>query len=239
MLCRGSDHAGGDCQRVLPRHPLPQESNTQYATRHDIEYRRFMSVRAPLSEGSQCGARSWRPRTWWPDRPGQGTFIQATLSQIALPELTALRRSLSGWLTAADGVGPDAAGSRRCSPPRCRISMSAVAGYAPAAARRAAKRRASHEHRRGKRYGGTAHRADRRTRGRAERVIKWALLRDDRVAAPPPRGPAVLTLPAHQWRVAAHGRRAPAHGDRVVHASPRGVIRPASPTRGRRQVPDA
>jgi len=66
-----------------------------------------MSVRALLSEGPQYGARSWRPRTWWPDQPGQGTFIQSTLSQIALPELTALRRSLSGWLTAADGAGPD------------------------------------------------------------------------------------------------------------------------------------
>ena len=40
-------------------------------------------------------------------RPGQGTFVQATLSQIALPELTALGRSLSGWLTAADGAGLD------------------------------------------------------------------------------------------------------------------------------------
>jgi GntR family transcriptional regulator len=40
-------------------------------------------------------------------RPGQGTFIQATLRQVALPELTALRRSLSGWLTAADGAGLD------------------------------------------------------------------------------------------------------------------------------------
>jgi GntR family transcriptional regulator len=40
-------------------------------------------------------------------RPGQGTFIQATLSQIALPELTVLRRSLSGWLAAADGAGLD------------------------------------------------------------------------------------------------------------------------------------
>jgi len=40
-------------------------------------------------------------------RPGQGTFVQATLSQIALPELTELRRSLSGWLTAADGAGLD------------------------------------------------------------------------------------------------------------------------------------
>ena len=40
-------------------------------------------------------------------RPGQGTFIQATLSQVTLPELTALSRSLSGWLTAADGAGLD------------------------------------------------------------------------------------------------------------------------------------
>ena len=40
-------------------------------------------------------------------RPGQGTFVQATLSQIALPELIALRRSLSGWLTAAAGAGLD------------------------------------------------------------------------------------------------------------------------------------
>jgi GntR family transcriptional regulator len=43
-------------------------------------------------------------------RPGQGTFVQATLTQVALPELTALRRSLSGWLTAADGVGLDEEG---------------------------------------------------------------------------------------------------------------------------------
>jgi GntR family transcriptional regulator len=40
-------------------------------------------------------------------RPGQGTFIQATLSQVALPELTVLRRSLTRWLTAADGAGLD------------------------------------------------------------------------------------------------------------------------------------
>jgi GntR family transcriptional regulator len=45
-------------------------------------------------------------------RPGQGTFVQATLSQIALPELTALRRSLTGWLTAADGAGLDEDGIR-------------------------------------------------------------------------------------------------------------------------------
>src|SRR6266496_2013063 len=40
-------------------------------------------------------------------RPGQGTFIQATLSQIALPELTGLRRSLLGWLATADTAGLD------------------------------------------------------------------------------------------------------------------------------------
>jgi GntR family transcriptional regulator len=40
-------------------------------------------------------------------RPGQGTFIQATLSQVALPELTALRRPLLGWLATADAAGLD------------------------------------------------------------------------------------------------------------------------------------
>jgi GntR family transcriptional regulator len=40
-------------------------------------------------------------------RPGQGTFIQATLSQIALPELTTLRRLLLGWLASADAAGLD------------------------------------------------------------------------------------------------------------------------------------
>src|SRR5215468_4084257 len=40
-------------------------------------------------------------------RPGQGTFVQATLSQVALPELAGLHRSLLGWLTAADGAGLD------------------------------------------------------------------------------------------------------------------------------------
>jgi len=40
-------------------------------------------------------------------RPGQGTFVRATLSQVALPELTALHRSLSGWLSAADEAGLD------------------------------------------------------------------------------------------------------------------------------------
>ena len=40
-------------------------------------------------------------------RPGQGTFVQATLSQVALPELGALRRTLLGWLASADASGLD------------------------------------------------------------------------------------------------------------------------------------
>src|ERR1700686_4692592 len=44
-------------------------------------------------------------------RPGQGTFIQATLSQVALPGLTGLRRSLLGWLGTAEAAGLDAHGT--------------------------------------------------------------------------------------------------------------------------------
>jgi GntR family transcriptional regulator len=40
-------------------------------------------------------------------RPGQGTFVQAALSQIALPELAGLRKALLGWLAAADAAGLD------------------------------------------------------------------------------------------------------------------------------------
>jgi GntR family transcriptional regulator len=40
-------------------------------------------------------------------RPGQGTFIQATLSQVTQPELTGLHQSLIGWLTAAETAGLD------------------------------------------------------------------------------------------------------------------------------------
>jgi len=40
-------------------------------------------------------------------RPGQGTFIRATLSQVALPELAGLHKSLLGWLATADGAGLD------------------------------------------------------------------------------------------------------------------------------------
>ncbi len=40
-------------------------------------------------------------------RPGQGTFIEATLSQVGLPEITALRLSLVGWVATADAAGLD------------------------------------------------------------------------------------------------------------------------------------
>jgi GntR family transcriptional regulator len=40
-------------------------------------------------------------------RPGQGTFITATLSQVTLPELTRLRRSLLVWLVTAEAAGLD------------------------------------------------------------------------------------------------------------------------------------
>jgi GntR family transcriptional regulator len=44
-------------------------------------------------------------------RPGQGTFIEGTLSQVALPELAGLRRSLLGWLATADTAGLDEDGT--------------------------------------------------------------------------------------------------------------------------------
>jgi GntR family transcriptional regulator len=37
--------------------------------------------------------------------PGQGTFVKATLEQVALPELAGLRRTLLGWLGSADAAG--------------------------------------------------------------------------------------------------------------------------------------
>jgi GntR family transcriptional regulator len=40
-------------------------------------------------------------------RPGQGTFIKATLSQATLPDLTRLRRSLLAWLDTAETAGLD------------------------------------------------------------------------------------------------------------------------------------
>ena len=40
-------------------------------------------------------------------RPGQGTFVQTTLSQVSLPELAVLRKSMLGWLAAAGSAGLD------------------------------------------------------------------------------------------------------------------------------------
>jgi GntR family transcriptional regulator len=40
-------------------------------------------------------------------RPGQGTFVTASLNQVTLPELSGLRRSMMGWLDSADEAGLD------------------------------------------------------------------------------------------------------------------------------------
>ncbi|HET6151590.1 MAG TPA: GntR family transcriptional regulator [Marmoricola sp.] len=40
-------------------------------------------------------------------RPGRGTFIDATLGDVMLPELTVLRRGLRNWLAEADSAGLD------------------------------------------------------------------------------------------------------------------------------------
>ena len=40
-------------------------------------------------------------------RPGQGTFITATLSQVGLHELSKLRRSLRSWMSNAEAAGLD------------------------------------------------------------------------------------------------------------------------------------
>ena len=76
-------------------------------------------------------------------RPGQGTFIQATLSQVALPELTGLRRSLHTWLAKADTAGLDEHGIVALVASELRDFYERRSGRAPA--RRAAKRRVSHE----------------------------------------------------------------------------------------------
>jgi GntR family transcriptional regulator len=40
-------------------------------------------------------------------RPGQGTFIRATLEQVTLPDLAGLRRTLTDWLGVATAAGLD------------------------------------------------------------------------------------------------------------------------------------
>jgi len=40
-------------------------------------------------------------------RPGQGTFVKATLSQVGLPEIAGLRRALRAWLVESAAAGLD------------------------------------------------------------------------------------------------------------------------------------
>jgi GntR family transcriptional regulator len=44
-------------------------------------------------------------------RPGQGTFVEAGLSQATLPELAGLRRALRTWLAEAEAAGLDVNGA--------------------------------------------------------------------------------------------------------------------------------
>ncbi len=68
-------------------------------------------------------------------RPGQGTFIQATLNQIALPEVAGLRRSLMAWLTRPPRPGWTRTGWWRCSAARSGTFMTSP-GARPALAPR-------------------------------------------------------------------------------------------------------
>ena len=43
-------------------------------------------------------------------RPGQGTFVEATPTVVPLPQMSALRKSLLGWMRAAASAGLDADG---------------------------------------------------------------------------------------------------------------------------------
>ena len=86
-------------------------------------------------------------------RRGQGTFVQATLGHVAIPEPPGCTRPYSAGWAPRTGPGWTRTGSWRCSPAPCGISMSAAAARGIAAARPAAKRRVSHEHRRDQRPG--------------------------------------------------------------------------------------
>jgi GntR family transcriptional regulator len=78
-------------------------------------------------------------------RPGQGTFVQAALDQVALPELAALRRSLLGWLSTADAAGLGEDGIVALFTSTLWEFVNVAAAPAPDAAQQAARRRASHE----------------------------------------------------------------------------------------------
>ena len=105
-------------------------------------------------------------------RPGQGTFIQATLSQIALPELTELHRSLLRWLATADAAGLDEDGIVALFTSALRDFRERASGPATECARQAATRRASRERHRNPRASPSATAA----RGRFA-IARWPSLR--------------------------------------------------------------
>ncbi len=70
-------------------------------------------------------------------RPGQGTFIEATLSQVALPELIGLHGPCSAGWPRPRRRDLTRTGWWRCLPARCGISITAAAAPQPVPARRA------------------------------------------------------------------------------------------------------
>jgi GntR family transcriptional regulator len=72
-------------------------------------------------------------------KPGQGTFITGTLRQVGLAEQAELRKSLLGWLRAADDAGLDIEGIEALLAASVRDFRERRAG---ASARRGADRRA-------------------------------------------------------------------------------------------------
>ena len=161
-------------------------------------------------------------------RPGQGTFIQATLSQVALPELAGLHKSLLGWLTTADAAGLDEDGIVALFTSALRDFYERRSGTGNAAARRAAKRRVSHERERhrGQRPGQAVRQHvgaarvlagdPRRARGRAGRPERR---RQDHAAEP--GGRPGRTDRGRRHRARRPGRRVPGRRWTASRSSPR------------------
>jgi GntR family transcriptional regulator len=109
-------------------------------------------------------------------RPGQGTFIEATLEQVTLPELAGLRRTLLGWLASADAAGLDEDGIVALFTSGLRDFFKTSAGQSSAgkssAGQRSAGQRSAGQSNGGNRGGGIGNRAgaDRSAAGGKEGV---------------------------------------------------------------------
>src|SRR3984885_3277360 len=185
-------------------------------------------------------------------RPGQGTFVQATLEQVTLPELAGLRRTLLGWLASAAQAGLDEDGV-------VALFTSGLRGFFTTRARRTTERRASHERDRDQRswqalrqiVGAAGLHTDRARRapGRARRPERrrevHADEHDGRPDRPdlgdrdgPRRGPGGLARRAQRRRVRRPGRTGLQEPVRRGHAAPHQEPEPALRHRVRAGAPD-